>query len=856
MENRRIHVLVVEDHELDCKILRKIISGQYDYAETHDGKEAIEYLESHPDEVDVILLDLVMPVMDGRAFLSYRQNSKWEKIPVIVMTDDRLAEKEVLNLGATDFLSKPYEPDILYARMHNVISRSRMHLLENLQYLTDHDPLTGLYNAKRMHLEVKKMLERYTDIQFTSIRVDIDKFRLMNTFWGEDRGDDFLRFVAQSLREEATKYKISLYGRIHADIFWIVLPYEKEKLQESAVSLQEKVQSFNKDYAIEMTFGVYIIEDRSESTELMFSKAAMAAREVKKEFGSYIGHYNNEMGQRLRHEQQILNEMQPALDQGEFVPWFQPKYNLESGRPFGAEALVRWEHPKYGQILPGDFIPIFEKNGFIGKIDTYMWEQACIHLRKWIDEGLNPAPLSVNVSRISMCNPHIVTQLKELVDRYGITPDLLNLELTESAYMDNPEIMRKAVTALQKEGFTIMMDDFGSGYSSLNSLKDIPVDILKIDINFLANSESDGRNERILASVIRMAGWLELPVVVEGVETKAQKEFLESVGCGYVQGYYFARPMPLEDYEKILREGNQVPAKMDAENRQEIINAIWSSHSDVELVFKSIQQPVAVYEYENGRFSAMRVNEPFNDWFGYGENFLNNKGEYNHHVSSEHFRDIIGAFQKAIKDRGLAECEFLFTDDRGHNRWIRLNLKYLGRNEKSNIVFATFNDESARKKVEGIISATSNLLQDTEVIKKRLLIVDDTELSREMIKNMFQKQYEVLEAGNGQEALDLLEKEAGTINAIILDIMMPVMDGKEFLKIRNQNPVLNAIPVVVISADADENSELKLLELGVNDYISKPFVPEVMKKRVENVMEYNSRFHKLMKEYREMLKSN
>jgi len=276
----------------------------------------------------------------------------------------------------------------------------------------------------------------------------------------------------------------------------------------------------------------------------------------------------------------------------------------------------------------------------------------------------------------------------------------------------------------------------------------------------------------------------------------------------------------------------------------------------VELVFKSIQQPVAVYEYENGRFSAMRVNEPFNDWFGYGENFLNNKGEYNHHVSSEHFRDIIGAFQKAIKDRGLAECEFLFTDDRGHNRWIRLNLKYLGRNEKSNIVFATFNDESARKKVEGIISATSNLLQDTEIIKKRLLIVDDTELSREMMKNMFQKQYEVLEAGNGQEALDLLEKEAGTINAIILDIMMPVMDGKEFLKIRNQNPVLNAIPVVVISADADENSELKLLELGVNDYISKPFVPEVMKKRVENVMEYNSRFHKLMKEYREMLKSN
>ncbi len=180
----------------------------------------------------------------------------------------------------------------------------------------------------------------------------------------------------------------------------------------------------------------------------------------------------------------------------------------------------------------------------------------------------------------------------------------------------------------------------------------------------------------------------------------------------------------------------------------------------------------------------------------------------------------------------------------------------MGRNEKSNIVFATFNDESARKKVEGIISATSNLLQDTEIIKKRLLIVDDTELSREMMKNMFQKQYEVLEAGNGQEALDLLEKEAGTINAIILDIMMPVMDGKEFLKIRNQNPVLNAIPVVVISADADENSELKLLELGVNDYISKPFIPEVMKKRVENVMEYNSRFHKLMKEYREMLKSN
>ena len=252
------------------------------------------------------------------------------------------------------------------------------------------------------------------------------------------------------------------------------------------------------------------------------------------------------MSLRLEREQEIINEMNHALEAGQFCIYLQPKYDLEKSMLCGAEALVRWIHPEKGMVSPGEFIPIFEKNGFIAKLDYYIWEMVCKQLQIWMKQGMQPKPISVNVSRVNLCNPQIVDRITELTKRYEIPPELFQLELTESAYMDNPVVMKQVIKKLRSNGFTILMDDFGNGYSSLSILKDMEIDILKIDMSFFGDSEIPGRGENIIASVVRMAKWLNIPSIAEGVERKDQVNFLRGVGCEFVQGYYFARPMPIE----------------------------------------------------------------------------------------------------------------------------------------------------------------------------------------------------------------------------------------------------------------------------------------------------------------------
>ncbi|MDD3222561.1 MAG: EAL domain-containing protein [Lachnospiraceae bacterium] len=242
--------------------------------------------------------------------------------------------------------------------------------------------------------------------------------------------------------------------------------------------------------------------------------------------------------------------MQKALDEKQFVVYLQPKFSLSTERACGAEALVRWMHPVKGLVSPGEFIPVFEKNGFISKLDYYVWEQTCHMLQGWMEAGRTPYPVSVNISRISLYNPQLVDLMKELVEKYNIPPVLLQLEVTESAYMSNPELMEETIKQLHDAGFTILMDDFGSGYSSLNTLKRIQVDVLKVDMKFLPVKDETERGEIILASVIKMANWLGMSVVVEGVETRQQRDFLEGAGCDCVQGYYYARPVPQAEYEE------------------------------------------------------------------------------------------------------------------------------------------------------------------------------------------------------------------------------------------------------------------------------------------------------------------
>lgn len=571
--NKRQTILIAEDSKTNRIILTRMLQKEYDTILAENGQEAIELLSANIESVSAILLDIMMPVKNGYEVLDYIRKNHLLNIPVIVMTGetDEESEERTLDLGAWDFVPKPYKPKVLFTRLRNAIARSKMNYLAQVRHIAEHDQLTDLYNRRHFFENTENLLKNHVGEEAAFIRMDIDRFRLINAFLGEAGGDQLLKYIAEELEKVLESYPWCTYGRIESDIFGFCVPYEKERCEKDLKYLRERINEFNRAYLIEPSFGIYCMTELNQSIESIYVGASLAAKKCKDQFQVYINYYDSKMSENMRDENMITQEMQKALEREEFLVYFQPKYNTQTKSPYGAEALVRWNHPERGMISPGVFIPIFEKNGFIGNLDYYVWEKVCQYLKKWQEEGINPAPVSVNVSRAELSNPNVAEMIIQLVEKYQIAPKILNLELTESAYMDNPEAMNHVIDRLHEAGFTILIDDFGSGYSSLNTLKDIEVDILKVDMKFLASDSSNVKSKKILSSVITMSQWLGLPVITEGVETEEQYQFLQSIGCEYIQGYYFAKPMPVEEYEVLIRNTKPIEAKYRSREQEYMV---------------------------------------------------------------------------------------------------------------------------------------------------------------------------------------------------------------------------------------------------------------------------------------------
>lgn len=686
-------VLIVDDQEMNREILKNMLHDEFGCIEAENGRDALHILQERHSEIAAVLLDIVMPVMDGYAVLEALRQENIQDIPIIVMTSNTGVEEEIkaLAMGAWDFVSKPYQPTILSSRLKNAIARSQIGMFEKMRYQAEHDQLTGLYNRRKFFTETRKMLDANPDTEYVLIRTDVDQFSLLNSFWGEKVGDEFLIRIARGIEQQIKQFETATYGRINADNFCACVPYEKEKIDKELEKARKAIISFKQDYFIKPTFGIYIITERSMPIQGMYERVAMAAKTCKGKYNTYVGYYDKDMRNAASREQEIINEMQNALDSGQFVPFIQTQYDLKTNRPYGGEALVRWMHPQKGMISPREFIPVFERNGFIGKLDYYMWESVCRCLRRWTDEGYQPAPISVNISRANMYNPNIVSIIDGLVKKYNISPKLLNLELTESAYMDNPDAMREIVKSLQEKGFLVLMDDFGSGYSSLNTLKDIAVDVLKIDMKFLSGNDENERSERILSSIIRMAGWLSIPVIVEGVETAHQVDFLRSIGCGYIQGYFFARPMPVKDYEALAVHGDEgIKEHNLSADRVTLGRTIWSSDPSLEFLFNHVHQPLAVYEYDHAECYPIRVNVAFNEFFGYGINtvFFDEKADKN--TDAETNKRIHEGICTLGEEHPYFSTESVFHDREGNLCRIVLVINYMGNVENRKVIMVSF----------------------------------------------------------------------------------------------------------------------------------------------------------------------
>ena len=543
-------ILIVDDSKLNRGTLADILKDKYKIIEAENGESGLESLEKYKDDIVLVILDIIMPVMDGFAFMEeFKKRESIRNIPIVVATteNDFETEKRCLELGVWDFIPKIFQPEIIRFRVFNTIKRSMAHSLE-------HDKLTGLYTVQKFSQRVQVILEENADTKFTFVRLDIERFKMINNFYGIDAGDRLLVHLAGLIEKYWQNVKNSVFGRDDGDVFGICFEKDDKKLNDFILYMKQELKKYQAAYYLETAMGIYDIQDNNMDVRNILARATLAAKQCKGQYMVHEARYTEELREKIIKEQNIINEMDHALETEEFVVYFQPKYELNHYKPMGAEALVRWKKADGTIVSPGDFIPVFESNGFIIKLDYYVWDKVCQLIKNNLNHRGDSEVISVNVSRVNLYNPEFLESLVNLVEKYKIPPKYLHLELTESAFSDDARMIQNAVDYLHKAGFTILMDDFGSGYSSLNVLKDIDIDVLKIDMRFLSKGSSEERSEKILEAVIKMAKSLDMQVIAEGVEEEKQVKMLKRLGCDYIQGYYFAKPMPKKDYIKLLQK--------------------------------------------------------------------------------------------------------------------------------------------------------------------------------------------------------------------------------------------------------------------------------------------------------------
>ncbi len=553
-------ILVVEDMELYKELLNHEMYKEYDFIEVSKVKKAMNYINKNRDRIAIIILDLKISKEDGFFFLtSLEKEDGLTKIPVMIVTMDRSNEAFSLRHGAWDFIDKPVDLEVLKARMDAIVERkSTIDMLmkrkelyaEQLSYMIVYDELTGIYNLKTFFAKAKTIMVSNPNIKYACMVFDINRFKLVNELFGHGVGNQLLCHIATCLATNLREERGEVCGRMHADTFVALFPFDKQKIEHLVMESEGCLAKFGVFIELVASFGIYVVNDSSLSIDLVCDRAMMARSSIKGNYIKRFAYYDEALHNQLLWEQEITNEMVHALNSKQFQIYLQPKCSLRSGEILGAEALVRWLHPEKGVISPNEFISIFEKNGFIFKMDEYVWEQTCELIKKWLTQYKHVLPVSVNVSKQNLYHPEFSDILLGIIAKYDIPPTLLELELSETVYTDDSEHLVQTMAKLQNAGLRIIMEDFGSGFSSLKMLHEAGIDCLKIDLRDVVDKTMNGKGEIVLESIITLTKKLNLPVVIEGVETKEEVDFLRTIGCDVAQGYYYSRPVLISEFEK------------------------------------------------------------------------------------------------------------------------------------------------------------------------------------------------------------------------------------------------------------------------------------------------------------------
>ena len=462
-------ILIVDDQPINRQVLEKLLSTEYLVLTACNGKEALEILCREQHEVSAILLDIVMPVLDGYSVLSeLNKDEVLRNIPVIVATQKfgDESEEKALSLGASDFVTKPYKPEIIRHRLRNLIN---MHEATATVDIVERDMLTNLLNKEAFYHKASEIIQQNPHTDYDIVAFDIERFKLINDTYGTNEGDKLLKFIAGEINNIAQSYNC-LCSRTSADKFIILIKRIEDHTPKIVESAIKNIADYPLSMKINIKFGIYEIDDRSIPVTSMCDRAILAANAAKGHYGKSYTYYDDSIRKRLVFEQRITDEMNNALAENQFKIYLQPKYDLITEHISGAEALVRWIHPEWGPMSPGEFIPIFERNGFITELDIFVWDKTCELIAEWKSKTNKLLAVSVNVSRKDIFKEDLPEILIGIIKKHHLEPKNLHLEITETAYTEDSQQLIDVVTKLKKLGFVIEMDDFGNGYSSLNML--------------------------------------------------------------------------------------------------------------------------------------------------------------------------------------------------------------------------------------------------------------------------------------------------------------------------------------------------------------------------------------------------
>lgn len=723
-----------EEFNSSCKIY---------YAETK--QEIFAFLEKY--HISIVVLDeefvlqsenSIVKEIENKIILNNALNDTITvMIPVIAITKNNSVEiqQKLYNLKIFECFLENIPPENLSLCIKHLAERfaieqrhvtiSHEQQRQTIRQLVQRDKKTGIYNKQTFLAKTQKMLNENPGKKYILILMNLDRFKVFNDLFGFSNGDRILEQIGYNLSHSISDN--STYGHIYADHFVVCTKMLSEaRLKEIFKNAEPYIKALHPKFEFVMRYGIYKIGSSDEDVSIALDRAELALSSIKQDFTKRYAFYNDSMIEDLKEEQELITDMVEGIKNDEFTVYFQPQYDYTTESLVGAEALVRWNHPEKGLLSPALFVPVFERNGFISQLDQIIWEKTCWYLNRWKRQGLNPVPVSVNISRRDIYEYDLVKIFNSLLAKYDLSPEMLRLEITESAYMDNPSQLIEVVENLRKNGFCLEMDDFGSGYSSLNTLKEVPVDILKLDMKFISSdtethSETEAvRGGSILSSVVRMANWLHLPVIAEGIESKTQADYLKSIGCFHMQGFYFSKPIPPEAYEALLVELCPVSEDCVEDLKTEEIDSFLNASSQTAMLFNSFIGGAAIIEWQGETVEALRMNDKFFEELG-----------TNRHDFIEMDKNLIPSIVPSYKSVFLTTLQEVKTNKKpdfceiqikpfykGTNPfWIRVHIRHIGHTIISDIYYIAIENIDFRMQ---LLQLSTNLSEQLKTIMENV----------------------------------------------------------------------------------------------------------------------------------------